>query len=143
MAEPRLTCPSAPCEAGNSLIGIVQPNGTVGLLKQPLVIDQQFVEAAREGRPPEKRFRFSTQCAQSGCEQWTGRNCGLVSRLLDHVTPLDRVPDNCPIHATCRWHAEHGTRACAICPRIVTMAANVQPVLPTEREIVPRTATPA
>lgn len=48
MSETAILCPSWKCEAGASLIGIVLPNGTVAFSKDRIVIDEAFVEIARQ-----------------------------------------------------------------------------------------------
>ena len=50
MAESAILCPSWKCEAGASLIGIVLGDGSVAFSKERIVIDDAFVEAARQGR---------------------------------------------------------------------------------------------
>ncbi|KAB2854116.1 MAG: hypothetical protein F9K43_30195, partial [Bauldia sp.] len=56
------TCPSAACEPGAILLGLVDAGDRVGYLSPPLRIDEEFVSRARRGRSPEKRFRFAAPC---------------------------------------------------------------------------------
>jgi hypothetical protein len=76
------TCPSAPCEPGSTLLGVVGPQGTVAYLTPPLTIDDSFVATARRGRSPEKRFRFAAPCVEEHCAQWTGSRCGVIDAVL-------------------------------------------------------------
>lgn len=117
-----LICPSAPCKEGALLLGVVQSDGCVGFIPQPLRITQEFIDKARRGRPPEKRFRFANQCAKSGCKQWTGDRCGVIDRVLDFSSAIEtnaELPE-CAIRASCRWHQQHGGSACMVCPNVVT-----------------------
>lgn len=118
---PERLCPSARCEAGALFLGIVGPDGRVGMLTPPLPVDAAFVAAAAQGRAPEKRFRFAGRCVEGACLHWTGERCGVietaVSMLADHE---NRPLPACGIRHACRWFAQHGREACAICPLIVT-----------------------
>jgi hypothetical protein len=125
-------CPSARCEPGATLLGIVNADGTVGFVTPPLQIDEEFVQRAKQGRDPEKRFRFAGTCVESGCKQWTGARCGVIDRVLGAgVTGPSAVASagtraslpQCAIRSTCRWFAQSGAAACGVCPLVVTEAS--------------------
>jgi hypothetical protein len=128
MADSTILCPSWSCEAGASLIGIVLANGSVAFSKDRIVIDAAFVETARQGRSPEKRFRFSSTCKRAGCVQWTDGKCGIVDRVIgEHQTaePANAISEpfllpDCPIRPQCRWHLQAGDEACRACPEVMT-----------------------
>lgn len=119
--------PSARCEEGAILVGIVGENGVVGYITPQIKIDNDFVRQAHVGRAPEKRFRFSQPCIKSGCRQWTGSRCGVIDRVLGVVeetnvssdAPIGVLP-KCSIRPQCRWFAQVGRRACTVCPFVVT-----------------------
>jgi hypothetical protein len=114
-----LLCPSYVAKPGASLFGIVQADGKVDYLPEPIQIDKTFVEEAKKGRPAEERFRFAGNCAKGGCHQWDGHECGLVGKI---VKALDRVEDGlqaCAIRSKCRWFAQEGAKACANCNEII------------------------
>jgi hypothetical protein len=122
-------CPSARCEPDSILLGVVAPDGRVAYLRPELRIDADFVAVARAGREPEKRFRFAQPCVEDGCRHWTGSRCGVIQNVLDsgaeranHGEP--RALPRCSIRSRCRWFAEQGTRACMVCPLVVTEAAD-------------------
>jgi hypothetical protein len=118
----RVLCPSSTCTAKAILLGVVQSNGTVAFLKERRIVDDFFVKLAREGRQPEKRFRFADRCVKSGCSQWEGGRCGVIDRVLaanSSYENSEQLP-NCSIRSECRWHLQWGARACGICPLIVT-----------------------
>jgi hypothetical protein len=121
----RNTCPSAACEEGAVLLGIVGRDGVVAYLKPAMPIDADFVREARRGRLPEMRFRFAQGCVENRCVQWTGCRCGLIDKALvssdgARVANISQgsLP-NCAVRATCRWYAQAAARACAVCPFII------------------------
>jgi len=122
-AEPQRTCPSAPCEPGATLLGVVNADGSVGYLTPPLQIDDDFVQRAKQGRDPERRFRFANTCVEGGCKQWTGTRCGVIDRALADGVGNDAARaglPHCAIRSTCRWFAQSGADACGACPLVVT-----------------------
>lgn len=117
----RLLCPSSKCEEGAILLGIVMPDGRVAFASDRIEINAEFVRSAREGRPPEKRFRFSGPCVQSGCRQWDGNRCTVIDVVLQEAkqTKIPELPD-CSIRSQCRWYSQRGSSACFVCPEVVT-----------------------
>lgn len=126
VSDDGLTCPSAPATVGAKLFGIVQEDGRVGIFGKALTVDAAFLEKARRGRAPEKRFRFSSPCLQDGCKQWSDGQCGVIRRVLAAVGEDEPVNVEeaglrpCAIRGTCRWFAERGRVACQVCPEVVT-----------------------
>lgn len=127
-ANSTILCPSWSCEAGASLIGIVLGDGSVAFSKERIVVDAAFVEVARQGRSPEKRFRFSSTCKRGGCVQWTDGKCGIVERVVseheDRASARSEpfVLPECSIRPQCRWHLQAGDDACRACPEVITDA---------------------
>ena len=118
-----LLCPSAPCKEGANVIGIVMATDGVALLNKPIPVDKEFMQRAQQGRAPEKRFRFSYTCVQSGCSQWKGSKCGLIETVVQDIrADQKRIPTlpNCTIRKDCRWFHQEGAAACAVCPLIIT-----------------------
>ncbi|MDB5223381.1 MAG: hypothetical protein JWN83_2048 [Chitinophagaceae bacterium] len=118
-----IACPSNRCKPGSKLLGIRQENGTVTILPEPLSIDESFIEKVKEHPvPAERRFRFTNKCIENGCNQWTGKGCGVIEEVVQY---LDRIPVNevlppCSIRVHCRWFLQKGADACTICPYIIT-----------------------
>ena len=119
-------CPSARCEEGAVLLGIVGGDGIVGYVRPLITLDKEFVRRAHEGRQPEKRFRFSQPCIEHRCRQWTGSRCGVIDRALQAKEEAD-IPDawgdslpKCTIRPQCRWFAQVGRKACAVCPLVIS-----------------------
>ncbi len=136
MAESTILCPSWSCEAGASLIGIVLADGSVAFSKDRIVIDEAFVQTARQGRSPEKRFRFSSTCRRAACVQWSNDRCGIVDRIIsehEECTTAASEPfelPECSIRPQCRWHLQSGDTACQACPEVITdTGAETDPVV--------------
>jgi len=121
----KLVCPSYKCVTGANLLGIVKDDGNVAFLDKPLPVDQEFVQIARSGRPPELRFRFSHSCAEGVCANWAGDHCGLIETLTRDTTAGASLLPACAIRSECRWFAERGGVACRVCPNVVRGAEQV------------------
>lgn len=119
------SCPSATCEEGAILLGIVGAEGVLGYLTPQMAVDAEFCREAREGTKPETRFRFAQPCVEDRCAQWVGSHCDLIHQVLNSPEGV-RIMDasygalpKCSIRTTCRWFAQAAGRACAVCPWIV------------------------
>ncbi len=122
MSSGPVMCPSARCEPGAQLLGVILPSGRVAYASGEVTVDEEFVAIAREGRTPEKRFRFTSPCVRGACRQWTGSSCGVIERLraLPDLGGSDADLPPCVIRPRCRWYLQEGAAACAICPEVVT-----------------------
>ena len=121
-SKKQMLCPSAECQDGAILLGIVQRDQTVSFLSTTLIINQEFVQISKLGRSPKKRFRFSNSCIKYSCNQWIGERCGVIDKLTEIVgkeKKADPLP-SCSIREECRWFEQCGSAACSICPQIVT-----------------------
>jgi hypothetical protein len=116
-------CPSAPCIEGALLLAVLTPSGRLGYVQPPTVVDADFVSGAEALGRPESRFRFSLPCIESGCPQWSGSGCGLADMLVagtdEEAVPAQEKLPACGIRSECRWFAQHGARACGLCPHVV------------------------
>jgi hypothetical protein len=115
----KLLCPSYRCVSGARLLGIRQRDGSVAFLGSPPPIDRRFVETAAQGRPAELRFRFAGPCAQCSCANWKNESCAIAAQIAPLKTAATTDLPNCGIRTQCRWFAERGAAACAVCPEIV------------------------
>ena len=119
-AEPIL-CPSSTCQDGAILLGIVLPTGQVAFSGSRIIVDQEFVRIAHEGRTPEKRFRFAGTCAKSGCGQWTGSRCGVIDTVMETIEgDAESLLPESSIRPQCRWFLQSGPAACVVCPEVIT-----------------------
>ncbi|NUQ93809.1 MAG: hypothetical protein HOQ11_01575 [Gemmatimonadaceae bacterium] len=125
-------CPSARCEEGAILVGVVLGDGRVAYAAEEARIDAEFVAIAREGRQPESRFRFAGRCVQGACRQWTGSRCGVIDRVLDEglaaAASMPATLPQCSIRAQCRWFDQAGADACAACPVVITSPSDREPL---------------
>jgi hypothetical protein len=129
------SCPSSLCQEDALLLGVVAPGGTLAYVQPPTHVSAEFAWQAQALGHPERRFRFSRPCVEAACPQWTGSGCGVIdvvigSRPAEPATgpmadPAARPPEPppalpaCAIRRTCRWFAQHGAAACAVCPTII------------------------
>lgn len=125
MVTPSTTlCPSARAEEGALLLGIVGTNQEVRMLAEPEPLTAELAEAVAAVDEPEKHFRFANRCVKSGCNQWHEGRCGVIDLVMSfnqHLTEAASLPP-CAIRPQCRWHKQAGSRACVVCPFIVTDA---------------------
>jgi hypothetical protein len=121
--QDKILCPSSRCESGSILLGIVQNDGHVSFLNKKTMIDEKFVQIAKNGqRNPEKRFRFSNTCVNSSCKQWSNNKCGVIETIIKTMNSLkepSQLP-NCSIRSQCRWYQQCGGKACVVCPEVIT-----------------------
>lgn len=119
-----ILCPSARCEDGAYLVGIVGADGVVGYVTPLLQVDMNFVRRARNGREPEGRFRFAQPCVEGACANWDGTRCGVIDRALaaKAEADIDLPPGlpRCSIRRWCRWFEQAGAAACSACPLVIT-----------------------
>jgi hypothetical protein len=117
-------CPSARCEPGAILLGIVRSDGRIAYVGNGLRVDEDFVAAATSGRAPEKRFRFAQPCVETGCAHWEESRCGVVDAAVEMAPTGAQSAEvalpRCGIRGECRWFAQWGATACAVCPLVVT-----------------------
>jgi hypothetical protein len=117
------SCPSSVAKPGATLLGMVNDNGILGYIETAVEIDESFIEAAGNGAELERSFRFSSDCATTGCRQWHNGKCGVIEKVMTmnpdwHLSnPL--LPA-CSIRSTCRWFSQEGAKACSYCPYVVT-----------------------
>jgi hypothetical protein len=115
-------CPSAPLEPGVVLVGVVLTNGRVAYAADRIELGEEFVAAVTQADSPERMFRFASPCRQTGCQQWTGTQCGVIDLFLEanaHIKAEKELPQ-CSIRPQCRWFNQEGEIACALCPHIIT-----------------------
>jgi len=117
-----LLCPSSTAKPGAALFGVQDATGKIDYLDKPIIVDQTFVDAARQGRAPEERFRFASNCAKNGCGHWDsgGAGCGLVGKIVEAMNrKAEAALVACGIRQQCRWYHQEGAQACANCDEVV------------------------
>ena len=104
------------------LLGILGPDSRVKHLAPVIPVSALFVRQAETRGNPEMRFRFAEPCAAAQCANWDNHQCGLIDRLIEESgssAPCQSHLPICGIRDTCRWHAQRGGRACALCPDVM------------------------
>lgn len=91
----------------------------LGYLREPRPVSAELLALAGPVAPTEI-FRFSAPCAGSACQHFDGRNCRLVSKVVQAVPAVVEKLPPCRIRRTCRWWQQEGGAACRRCPLIVT-----------------------
>jgi len=117
MTSSRILCPSARCAPGSLLIGLVEVNGRISFASNPIEIDDEFVSSARQGRAPEERFRFASQCSPV-CGNWQKARCAVADNISNLNVHGSNTP--CAISDRCRWIKQIGPKACIACEYLVT-----------------------
>jgi hypothetical protein len=88
-------------------------------------IDEDMAEELHhEFDEPEKHFRFSNACVETGCHQWKGGECSVINSIIQ-LNAMQQFPEhlpNCLIRSTCRWFYQRGSAACSLCSYIITDA---------------------
>ncbi|MGW7456870.1 hypothetical protein [Streptomyces sp. NPDC054797] len=124
LGQPR-ACPSVTCREGASLLGAMTGSGRLAYLPMPVLVDAAFADRLEATGRPESRYRFTGPCSEGACPQWTGTDCAVIDHILDDEPPSagalreDAPLPACGIRRTCRWFAQRGAAACAVCPTIV------------------------
>ena len=124
-ADAEYTCPSSDAAVGAVVLGVRDREGNLGYLTPAPHVDVDLLERVRERfGDPRTAMRFASPCVRGECAQWTGSRCGIIDAVVADIgtSEPDRLPA-CSIRSTCRWFAQHGRAACAVCPVVVTNPA--------------------
>jgi hypothetical protein len=88
-----------------------------------MVVSGEFIEIAKRGRRPENRFRLGGKCAEQACNHWKDDQCGLIYEMMERL-PMDSTKNlelpRCAIRQECRWYNQIGSKACMVCPWVIT-----------------------
>lgn len=103
------------------MLGAFGPDGHLGYVSPAVPVSDALAQRLTDGGGAEQRFRFASRCVEAECVQWSGSRCGVIDRVQAAATPIEisRLTA-CAIRRDCRWYAQAGTSACAVCPIVVT-----------------------
>ena len=124
--EEHLYCPSAqPNMPGSRVLGVV--SGTpdayeVAYLNELLPVSDEILALAGEVKPTQV-LRFAAPCQEKKCCHFDGKDCRLVTRIVNILPAVTEGLPACLIRATCRWYQQEGKAACFRCPQVVTYLA--------------------
>jgi hypothetical protein len=117
-------CPSSSGFDGNQgkIFGVI--NGTVqkpqvSYRKDPQPITKDLLESLGSITPTEI-FRIAALCEESSCQHFNGKNCSLVTRVVERLPVVVEDIPRCSIRQECQWWEQQGTAACLRCPQVVT-----------------------
>jgi hypothetical protein len=116
-------CPSAPPNTVNGVVfGVV--GGTaelprVGYLAKSVPITEEVLGSTAPV-PPTEVLRSAVSCAERGCRHFDGRECTLITRIVESLPRVVKHLPACSIRNNCRWWRQEGVDACLRCPQIVT-----------------------
>lgn len=134
-----LLCPSAQPEMpGGRIFGVM--GGTVespllGYLDEPTPATPELLALSGPVKPTEV-FRLAAPCVESACCHFDGRDCRLVTRIVQILPAVSEALPACRIRHDCRWFQQEGRPACLRCPQVITQNCS-----PTEEMV--RAATPS
>lgn len=116
------SCPSSTASEGSTLLGVINKNGTVGYITNKTEVTGELYEQILKKGEPEKHFRFSNDCVESGCNQWQSGKCGVITKIfhINEGLELEAQLPTCSIRSSCRWYSQEGAKACSFCPYIIT-----------------------
>ncbi|MFH0522187.1 hypothetical protein ACHBTE_34140 [Streptomyces sp. M41] len=102
----------------------------MAFMTPPLPLDRRFLDSlTAEDERIEEKFRLAGPCVENACRHWSGHKCRLgeeISALAPEVGAREKAAERgpvlplCGIRQQCRWFADNGAQACAVCPHIVT-----------------------
>ena len=117
-----LLCPSYASVPGALLLGRLADDGTMGLLKSPIPVTAEFLEAIHSPeRDVDSAWRFAGPCMQSACSRWESGGCQVAKQAVALPLPdgaTETLPE-CGIREACRWFNQQGRAACAACVFVV------------------------
>ena len=124
--QQHLYCPSAqPDMPGSRVLGVV--GGTpdapeVAYLNELLPVSDEVLALAGQVKPTQV-LRFAAPCQEKKCCHFDGKDCRLVTRIVQILPAVTDGLPACLIRASCRWYQQEGKAACVRCPQVVTYAA--------------------
>jgi hypothetical protein len=124
--EEHLYCPSAqPDMEGSRVLGVIggTPDAAeVAYLNEFLPVSEEILAMAGPVKPTQV-LRFAAPCQEKKCCHFDGKDCGLVTRIVQILPAVTDGLPACLIRATCRWYQQEGKSACFRCPQVVTYVA--------------------
>jgi len=110
-------CPSVSARPGTWLLGRVALDGTMQWAPSARRLGAEA--AALETPAGRTGLRVAGPCLGSRCGYWHERQCQLIETLVALGPPPGAVATGaCAVRDECRWRAQHGDAACAVCPGV-------------------------
>ena len=117
-------CPSAlPEMPQGRLFGVMGGSATeprLMYLDEAAPATESLLSLAGPVKPTEV-FRLAAPCVETKCCHFDGKDCQLVTRIVQILPAVvDSLPA-CSIRKECRWFHQEGRDACVRCPQVVTL----------------------
>lgn len=120
-------CPSAQPEMeGSVVLGVLEDTAEgkrLAWLERPLPVTPELLGSTGEV-DPRNIFRFAANCEERKCVHYNGKDCQLVTRIVQILPRAVETLPPCHIRTECRWYAQEGKQACFRCPEVVTHLEN-------------------
>ena len=99
------------------MLGIRGPSGELVYTPHMPPLDEAMAERFEAGGGT-TAFRFTEPCAEERCGHWGSDGCAVASAAARAAPIIQREAalPKCSIRADCRWFAQEGRSACAVCP---------------------------
>jgi hypothetical protein len=93
----------------------------MGYVSPAVPVTVRLAERLHHDGRPERRFRFTSDCVEEECRQWSHGRCTVLDQVASalEARQADELP-RCAIRSSCRWHSQSGPAACSVCPLVVT-----------------------
>jgi hypothetical protein len=122
-----LMCPSAqPDMEDCRVLGVVtgEPQAPRTAYLTQILPATSDILAMAGSAPVGEVFRLAARCEESKCTHFDGRDCKLVTRIVNILPAVVDTLPVCMIRAECRWFAQEGRPACFRCPQVITRVEN-------------------
>jgi hypothetical protein len=88
-------------------------------LEELLPAEDNILAMAGPVKPTEV-FRLAAPCVEKACCHFDGRDCKLVTRIVQILPAVMTDLPPCRIRQECRWFEQEGRPACLRCPQVIT-----------------------
>ncbi len=108
---------------GGRVFGVVGGTAAeprLAYLDQAAEPTEELLALSRPVRPTEV-FRMAAPCVESKCTHFDGKDCRLVTRIVQILPAVVDMLPACAIRKECRWFEQEGRSACFRCPQVVTL----------------------
>lgn len=118
-----MQCPSGhPDLPDAKVFGIVNAERggiKVAWLEKPISLTPDLL-AMTGDVDPQRVFRIASECQESRCTHFDGKDCNLATRIVQILPAVVDALPPCQLRASCRWYVQEGKPACFRCPQIIT-----------------------
>lgn len=121
MDAERPMCPSARCQPGAVLLGIVTLSGRTAYLRPAIRVSEEL-SGSWGSSHPETTHRFADSCIEGDCQNWAADSCLVARKVAAIGSSFSSSLPECSIRRECRWFRQEGASACLGCSFVITDA---------------------